>query len=178
MEYKNEKHKLNCERWEFVRKKTKADYNSQRYSAIPASFYRCKICGFTKEIKDSSFTKTLSVCDNGCYGVGYGSGSIVVDGVNDLATTHPFLIKYFIDQRKTHECTAYSREKELLRCPNCNHEKKMRVSQLAQKGFSCSICGDGISYPEKFIHNLFQQLELKYKTQFFFEGYKVRYDFL
>ena len=47
MEYKNEKHKLNCERWHFIRNFTRDEYISLNYrnKGTTRAWYECKACG-------------------------------------------------------------------------------------------------------------------------------------
>ena len=41
----------------------------------------------------------------------------------------------------------------------------MVVESLTQKGFSCPICGDGISYPNKFIRNMLDMLGIEFENE-------------
>lgn len=57
-------------------------------------------------------------------------------------------------------------------CPNCGRirDKKIKVSSIYENlareehGFSC-ICQDGKSYPEKFVYNMLEQLNLNFEVQ-------------
>lgn len=49
-------------------------------------------------------------------------------------------------------------------CPNCGRNKKTKVSNLFHRGFSCK-CGDGQSYPNKFIYSLLEQLSVEYISE-------------
>lgn len=89
----------------------------------------------------------------------------VLKGVNDIATTNPELIKYFVNQEDVYKYTTGSNEKALLQCPDCGHQKEMIICQLYRYGFSCNKCGDGIPYPEKFMVNILSQLNIKFITQ-------------
>ena len=98
-------------------------------------------------------------------------------GYNDLATTHPELVKYFVNPEDAKKYTHGSNQKVQLKCPECGKEKWMKLDNLSKQGFSCDRCSDGISYPEKFVSNLFNQLNIKYQKQFKFEGFNYMYDF-
>lgn len=55
--------------------------------------------------------------------------------------------------------------KVLLKCPICGHEDYYSLNNVSNKGFSCSACSDGISYPEKFMRNILVQLKVDFKNQ-------------
>jgi len=98
-----------------------------------------------------------------------------------IAETNPSLIKYFVNLADTKKYSAYSNKKVPMKCPDCGFEKNMKITTLTRQGFSCSKCGDGISYPEKFFFNVLEQLEIEFlmqltKTTFEWCG-NYRYDF-
>ena len=90
---------------------------------------------------------------------------VCIKGVNDVATTHPHLVKYFANPEDSTKVTYGSSKKCLMRCPNCGFEKWMVISELSRRGFSCKQCSDNISYPEKFVFNFIKQLNVDFKTQ-------------
>ena len=52
-------------------------------------------------------------------------------------------------------------------CPDCGRKKRVKISNLFNKGFSCK-CGDGQSYPNKFMYDLLEQLSIAYISEKFF----------
>lgn len=88
------------------------------------------------------------------------SGRRVAVGINDIATTHPHLIEFFVNKDDATRHTCGSKEKVLLRCPICGYKKSMYVEKLVKRGFSCNCCGDGISYPNKFVLSVLRQLNI------------------
>lgn len=50
-------------------------------------------------------------------------------------------------------------------CPECGSEKTMKAYVLANYGFACDRCSDGISVPEKFAISVLTQLGIEFKTQ-------------
>ena len=95
-------------------------------------------------------------------------GLVVVEGVNDIPTTAPWMIPYFqggYDEAKQY--TYGSSKKIYPRCPDCG-----RVSNVAsviyniyrQKAITC-VCRDSISYPEKFIYNMLCQIDEPFEYQ-------------
>lgn len=65
-----------------------------------------------------------------------------------------------------------------INCPTCGKSKNILIYNLLKQGLGCTKCSDGISYPEKFMMSILDQLHLDYKTQYSpnWAGGK-RYDF-
>lgn len=102
-------------------------------------------------------------------------------GINDIATTHPRYVKYFLNEEESTKYSHGSTKRLFFKCPNCQHVKEMPIQRLIFQGFGCERCSDGISFGEKFIANLLTQLNIDYfpqlsKKQFDWCG-KYRYDF-
>lgn len=53
-----------------------------------------------------------------------------------------------------------------MKCPSCGYEDYYNLNHVSRRGFSCSFCSDGISYPNKFMRNVLSQLNIKYITEF------------
>ena len=106
------------------------------------------------------------------------SGRKLVKGINDIATTHPRLVKYFANKEDAYKYSHGSNKKIKVKCPDCGATKEMVVADLCQRGFSCAKCSDGISYSEQFIMNLLDQLGIEHQTQYSPNWIKPkRYDF-
>ena len=186
-------------------------------------------CGHTTNITPTNYKK-----DRGC---GVCRGLQVQRGVNDIATTHPHLVKYFVNKGEAYAVGSRSNKKVMVKCRSCNNEKYLRVIDLSRRGFnceqcaclaithphllkyfsnkkeayvysygsgkkirlicpicgeernckiqdfvrrgfSCNRCGDGVSYGEKFMIGLLEQLNLKYTRQHSYDKGKHKYDFL
>lgn len=94
------------------------------------------------------------------------AGHKVVKGINDIATTHPHLVEHFVNTEDGTLYTYSSRKKVLMKCPDCGESKYLAIYSLYNDGFSCDACGDGISYPNKFMYNLLAQLNLDFVTEY------------
>lgn len=154
--------------------------------------YKCNKCGFVcnehYNITNKHFVKELWIEESnldtsGCACCG---GIAVSKGINDIATTHPYLVQYFVNIEDSYIHSYSSGKKVLCKCPDCSFEKEMVVSKLTNRGFSCPKCGDGISYPEKFTFNVLEQLKENKQIDNFTYQYsrknnkwcaKYRYDF-
>lgn len=176
MTQKIDKHEINLSRWEFIRNVTRQELIDLGYSRSTRGWYKCKVCETMKHISKADFKKYTTVCDNGCHGASLQPSKVVI-GVDDVATTNPQLIKYFVNEEDTKKHRTHSNKKVELKCPNCNHKKFMTVDKLVSRGFSCPVCSDGFSYPEKLMSSLLLTLKVDYKAQFSFDGGLHKYDF-
>ena len=114
---------------------------------------RCKIDGYTWEANPYYLL-------HGC-GCPVCSNHRTVKGINDIATTRPDLIKYFDNIEDAYSSTEGSSKKHNLHCPFCLYKKKLSNSILSKYGFSCPVCSDNISYPNKFSRAFIKQLPVE-----------------
>lgn len=118
-------------------------------------FCKCNLDGYEFDVLESDLNRS--------YGCPVCSGHRVIKGINDIATTDPDLIKYFADINDAYTHTRCSNQSVNVICPICGSCKTMTVNNLTNRRFvSCDICSDGISYPNKFAHELFKQLKEQY----------------
>lgn len=85
-------------------------------------------------------------------------GNIKCDQCNTFWEVYPEYTKYFIYIDDAKKYSAMSSKEIKLKCPECGFVKKMPISRLITQGFACPKCGDGISYPEKFMFNVLEQI--------------------
>ncbi|MDF2884563.1 MAG: hypothetical protein K0R54_5130 [Clostridiaceae bacterium] len=122
--------------------------------------YQCNICHYEGWVSEYQINKNkkCACCTN----------QSVVEGINDIPTTAPWMIPYFqggYDEAKLY--TKCSGHKIIPVCPDCGRikDKPIIISSLNSNfSIGCS-CSDGISYPEKFIINLLNQTNLNYTYQ-------------
>ena len=104
----------------------------------------------------------------------------VVEGINDIATTDPWMIPYF--QGGIDIARKYSRgsgKREYFICPFCNtpKNKPLQIGQIyEQHGVSCPVCSDGMSYPNKFMYSFFKQLNVRFEIEKVFDWSTCLYD--
>ena len=112
-------------------------------------------------------------------------GLKIVKGINDIPTTAPWMVDYF--QGGYEEASKYtnnSNKKIYPKCPYCGRIslKQYKINKIfTRHGFSCN-CSDGISYPEKFISEFLNELNIDYISQASTNVLKwlninIRYDF-
>lgn len=88
------------------------------------------------------------------------SNKRIIKGVNDVATTHSHLVKYFVNIEDAYTHSYGSHNLILCRCPDCGFEKEMRVYEIVIYDFICDKCSDKITYPNKFMWGVLEQLKL------------------
>lgn len=149
--------------------------------------YKCNKCEFDcgrhYSTKDKEYKDELWIGESNLL---RGSGcscccipsKIIVKGINDILTLYPDMIKYFINIEDSYKYTFGSSEKTLFKCPDCGSNVKMIINKVITRGISCKACGDGISYPNKFMFNMLEQLNIDFINEYSPEwiGDK-RYDF-
>ena len=92
------------------------------------------------------------------------TGKRVLVGYNDLATTDPDIVKFLFDKEDGYKHTRCSHKYVQVVCPVCGYKKSMRIEELVLNGdLSCPRCNDGLSYPNKFAFNVFEQLKEQYE---------------
>lgn len=135
--------------------------------------YKCNKCGFecgehykNQEYKKEHWIIEDNLSNNGCVCC---NNKIVSVGINDIPTTAPWMIKYF--QGGYNEAKLYTRrsgQRITPICPDCGRikDKDVTIDHINKtKTISC-LCSDKVSYPEKFMLSVLEQLELDFKTQF------------
>ena len=104
-------------------------------------------------------------------------------GKETISEKFPDLSKFFIDKNFpiTHSCGTH--KKAFFKCPSCGEIREVAVCYLLEHGLSCKRCGDGISFPNKFIYNVLKEANIKFISEKVFRWGKnknnnfVRYDF-
>lgn len=93
-------------------------------------------------------------------GCPYCSNKLVLVGFNDLWTTHPHIAKLLKNPEDGYKYTYGCGVKLYFICPNCGAILFKSLNNICKQGFSCNVCSDGISYPNKFSRALLQQLKV------------------
>lgn len=137
--------------------------------------YKCLKCGNEDWIIEYAIEGKQKIGCNAC-------GSTpkkLVYGVNDITTTAPWMIKYFIggeNEARLH--FKYEKKRIDMICPDCGriHKNKLIETVCNNKRLSCP-CQDGWSYPNKFMYSVFEQLGLNFETEKVFDWAKqYQYD--
>jgi len=146
--------------------------------------YQCIICKNIDWIREDALIEQTQGC-NSC------SGHKVIFGFNDIPTTAPFMVKYFqygYDEAKLYTYTGSGNPNNktgLIKpiCPDCKRirNKSIRIYDIYRNNSIGCSCSDSISFPEKTMFNILEQLKLDFQTQLNKSKFqwcdKYKYDF-
>ena len=111
------------------------------------------------------------------YGCPYCSGQRVWIGFNDLWTTHDEIANLLTNPNDGYTHTKGSVEKLNFTCPDCGYVSKHTIHNVIQHGVSCPRCSDGISFANKFMFNMLEQLHVDFECEYSIGDEEYRYDF-
>lgn len=148
---------------EFSDKNTKSPANIS-FGSDDIYSWNCNKC--SSEFSMSSYSRTIANC-NCPYCVGQ-----KVNHTNCLWTTHPEIAELLKNPQRGYEITAGSRKKEYFVCGNCFKVNKKTVYHVTERGLCCSRCSDGISYPEKIMISVLEQLNVTFEREVVFDWSK------
>ncbi|MGN1156750.1 MAG: hypothetical protein ACI4TK_11270, partial [Agathobacter sp.] len=123
--------------------------------------HRCKIDGYEWMSKPNNILNGFGcpVCANRAIGQ-------APDYKNSIWSSKykDYFSKYMTEeQMKVH--MPYSNKKVDVICPDCKRHKLIEPSQLLRRGLGCQ-CGDGISYPNKFVYSVLNQLGIEFISEY------------
>ena len=121
----------------------------------------CKSVGFNKKgyyfkcLIYPEHASELKSIQNFTYGQ---KGNLNCNKCNKISVTHNHLLKYLVNKEDAYKYSFGSNKKISMICPNCGYKKEMNLNDLINQGFGCIKCGDSVSFPEKFMFNVLEQL--------------------
>lgn len=118
---------------------------------------KCLTCGYEFERTESDVER-----ERGCPCC---SGRIVVSGINDMWTTNPELAKLLSDPNDGYKYTEFANQILEWKCPDCGELIHKIVSTVNERGLGCRSCGNGISYPNRFMFNFLKNLNINFKSE-------------
>lgn len=106
------------------------------------------------------------------------AGRQVQAGVNDMWTTHPELAEHLLNKEDGYRYSVNSNVKLDWICDNCYHITNQSPSKMKLRKQLCNNCGEIVSYGQRFVSELLEQLCEDYIPEKIFEWSKnKRYDF-
>jgi hypothetical protein len=122
--------------------------------------YQCLICGNIDTIRESNLSHKYG-CNVCCI-----NPQKILIGYNDMWTTNPKLASLLLNPNDGYKYTQCCHNKVNWKCPNCgNIIANKSINQINRQGLSCPKCGDGISYPEKLMYSVLEQLGINFQIQ-------------
>lgn len=127
----------------------------------------CTICNYKYQVSEINLDRgdRCPLC----------SSHRIVRGINDLWTLRPDIAKYLKNKEDGYKYTVNSNKRVEFICPQCGNEVGLKlISDVVKRGISCKACGDGISFPNKFMYNLLTKLKECFQTEVVFDWCKFR----
>lgn len=122
---------------------------------------KCKIDGYVWHVQ----ARTL-LCGSHCPCCTYKGKTPIIEGINDLKTTHPIVASWVKDKSLLPYISHGMIKNIDFICPNCGELINCKINYPCKHGhLPCRNCSDGISYPEKFLYSMFKQLGIPFETQ-------------
>lgn len=99
-------------------------------------------------------------------------------GINTIYDTDKWMVDLGILEEDAKKYSHSSNKKITVTCPDCGRKRNLKIEHIyTYKSILCP-CGDGKSYPEKFMMNTLEQLKLNYEIEYSAKWCKgKRYDF-
>jgi len=132
-------------------------------SKINAKYYKyhCNKCGYEGWVEEGSLITQKSGCACCCP-----TPRVAVLGINTIWDTDRWMCDLGVSEEDAKKHTKGSNKKVIVKCPDCNNEKKVMINYIYKnKSISCT-CGDGFSYPQKFMNSVLTQLNLVFETEY------------
>lgn len=157
-------------------------YKRQKGGRKKAYQYKCLECGYDcgEYYKNGLYYSEHMIVENNLQrGAGCAicsKNGFVSPTINSIHALNSNIEKFLTNKDDAIKYSPYSDKKVQCTCPDCGRKSLQRCGKLSYYGLGCS-CGDGFSYPEKFIFNMLNQLNIEFKTQYHFQNSLLRYDF-
>lgn len=98
-------------------------------------------------------------------------GGIVIKGYNTFGDMFPDLIKYFKNKEDAFSHSYGSGEKVEMKCPDCGAEFTITLNHLSKRGFSCPICSDKVSFPNRILRAFLKSVSKQVEDYDFEKGF-------
>ena len=146
---------------EIIDRKVKVDKGKDGYARYNKMYkIKCGRCGKSKWRVESNVLKHgCSPCTQ---------ATMNINDYNNIPDNAPWMIKYF--QGGIEEAINYSiRSNQYINpiCPDCGRIKKnkIQITSIYENHSIGCVCSDKVSYPEKFMYNVLEQLNVDFKWQ-------------
>ena len=123
--------------------------------------YTCNKCGWTEGwIIEYDLLKGKGNGCSCCHKL------TVVLGINTMWDTDRWMCDLGVSEEDAKKYTKCTSNKIKVTCPNCGKDKNIKISDIYRySSISCN-CSDKISYPQKFMFSILEQLKINFKTEF------------
>lgn len=122
----------------------------------------CKDCKTTFDVLPTSILRAKYGCKT-CFDI---AQSLPIVGVNDIWTVAPWMGELLKNPQDGYRYCAQSNLSTDFVCPICHTEYHKCIYVVHRNGLECRVCGKGVCYPEKFMQQVFNQLQQDVQTQY------------
>lgn len=149
---------------------------------IKAYKYQCIACGYDcgEYYKKGDLHKEHMITESNLkHGAGCtvcSKNGIVAPFINSIHALRPDMEVLLKNKEDAMKYAPQSEQKLACVCPDCGKEYIRSCAKIADYGVPC-VCGDGFSYPEKFMFEVLRQLKVKFEPQYYLKNSMYRYDF-
>ena len=162
---------------------TEQCYKQEKDGKVKKAYkYKCPICGYDcgEYYKKGIYHKEHMVTENNlAHGAGCAvcsKNGFVIPSINSIHAVEPEMEKFLKNKDDAIRYAPKSDQKIACVCPDCGKEYVRSCFKISEYGVPC-ICGDGFSYPEKFMFEVLRQLQVNFKPQYYLNKSMFRYDF-
>lgn len=111
-------------------------------------------------------------------GCPYCSGRLARPAETDIHTTAPWMVDLLADKNDAYKYTKQSGAKIKFICPDCHTVSSHIISNVYRKrGVPCPSCSDGLSYQNRLMCNILNDIGIEYQSEYHISGKRYRYDF-
>lgn len=160
--FKDEKRDLTITDREYRERSITSNKNNKTHIQNEKYYkYTCNKCGWTEGwIRENDLNR-----DRGC-ACCCNPPRITVPHINSIWAKAPWMIGLGVSEEDAKNNLPQSNKKIEVACPNCGEQKITTPNAIYNyKTISCN-CSDKKPYPEKFMTNVLNQLDLKFETQY------------
>ena len=118
--------------------------------------HKCKTCKYEWLVKPNDVINRHNGCPM-CDGRKVGNAPEYRNSI--WASQYKNYFSQFMTEEQMKKYTPKSCQKIYVSCPDCNRRKISTPNTLLRNGIGC-ICGDGVSYPNKFVYSILKQLDV------------------
>ena len=128
-------------------------YEGQRKNIL----CKCKTCGYEWEVSPYCLLNNKVECPH--------CKIVKISKTNSLVKVHPELMKFLKNKEDGYKYNHGSHQKIWTKCPDCGYEREIALHKLSTRGYNCIVCGNKISFPNKFIRYLLLENTIKNQIQ-------------